>query len=133
MTDAASRWFQVHWTTISLMTTNQIFNVRFVRLRDAPPYLGMDVNRFNVEVRPYLTEIPIGSQGIAFDRLEMDAWADEYIARNGRPAERRRLWDVENQQDSRKEVESGGLTNRSMESGWSKAVERVTSQKRKGC
>jgi hypothetical protein len=92
----------------------------------------MDVNRFNVEVRPYLTEIPIGSQGIAFDRLEMDAWTDEYIARNGRPAERRRLWDAENQQDSRKEAERGGLTSKSMESGWSKAVERVTSQKPKG-
>ena len=91
----------------------------------------MDVNRFNVEVRPYLTEIPIGSQGIAFDRLEIDAWADEYIARNGRPAERRRLWDVENQQDSRKEVESGGLTSKLTESRWLKAVERVTSQKRK--
>ena len=110
-----------------------IWLMRLYRLRDAPAYLGMDVNRFNVEVRPYLTEIPIGSQGIAFDRLEMDAWTDEYIARNGRPAERRRLWDVENQQDSRKEAEFGGLTSRSMETGWSKAVERVTSQKRKGC
>ncbi len=69
---------------------------RFYRLRDAPTYLGMDVNRFNDKVRPYLTEIPIGVQGIAFDRVEMDEWVDEYIARNGRPAERRRLWDVEN-------------------------------------
>ena len=25
---------------------------RFVRLRDAPAYLGMDRHRFNVEVRP---------------------------------------------------------------------------------
>ncbi len=109
----------------------QIGLSRLYRLRDAPTYLGMDVNRFNVEVRPYLTEIPIGSQGIAFDRLEMDAWVDEYVSCNGRPAQRRKLWDVENQQGSRKEVESGGLTSKSMESGWSKAVERVTSQKRK--
>ncbi len=58
---------------------------RFFRLRDAPAYLGMDRNRFNAEVRPYLTEIPIGEQGIAFDRLELDAWADDYIRRNGRP------------------------------------------------
>lgn len=62
--------------------------VRFVRLRDAPQYVGMDRNRFNVEVRPYLTEIPIGRQGIAFDRLELDAWADDYVLRNGRPPER---------------------------------------------
>jgi hypothetical protein len=45
----------------------------------------MDRNRFNLEVRPHLTEIPIGRQGIGFDRLELDAWVDEYKARNGRP------------------------------------------------
>ena len=50
---------------------------RLLRLRDAPGYLGMDRNRFNSKVRPFLVEIPIGSQGIAFDRLELDAWADE--------------------------------------------------------
>ena len=44
---------------------------RLVRFRDAPFYLGMDRNRFNAEVRPQLTEIPIGTQGIAFDRLEL--------------------------------------------------------------
>ena len=58
---------------------------RLIRLRDAPAYLGMDRNRFNAEVRPGLTEVPIGAQGIAFDRLELDAWVDDYVARNGRP------------------------------------------------
>jgi hypothetical protein len=58
---------------------------RIIRFRDAPAYLGMDRARFNAEVRPYLTEIPIGKQGIGFDRLDLDAWADEYKARNGRP------------------------------------------------
>jgi hypothetical protein len=57
---------------------------RLVRLRDAPAYLGMDRNRFNREVRPCLTKIPIGQQGIAFDRLELDAWVEDYISRNGR-------------------------------------------------
>jgi hypothetical protein len=57
---------------------------RFVRLRDAPFYLGMDRNRFNTEVRHDLTAIPIGRQGIAFDRLELDAWVEDYISRNGR-------------------------------------------------
>ena len=42
---------------------------RIIRLREAPSYLGMDRNRFNVEVRPFLTEIPIGQQGVGFDRL----------------------------------------------------------------
>ena len=44
----------------------------------------MDRNRFNIEVRPHVTEIPIGSQGVAFDRLDLDDWADEYKSRNGR-------------------------------------------------
>ncbi len=51
-----------------------------------PFYLGMDRNRFNREVRPYLMEIPVGEQGIAFDRLDLDAWADEHKRRSGRPA-----------------------------------------------
>ncbi len=59
---------------------------RLIRLRDVPHYLGMDRNRFSSEVRPYLTEIPIGKQGIAFDRIDLDAWVDEYKDRYGRPA-----------------------------------------------
>jgi hypothetical protein len=43
----------------------------------AGAYLGMDRNRFNREVRPLLTRIPISIQGIAFDRLDLDSWADE--------------------------------------------------------
>ena len=58
---------------------------RFIRFRDAPFYLGMDKDRFNAEVRPHLVEIPIGKQGVAFDRLDLDAWADQYRAREGRP------------------------------------------------
>ena len=54
---------------------------------EAGAYLAMNRNRFNAEVRPHLTEIPIGRRGIAFDRLELDAWADQYMARNGRPAQ----------------------------------------------
>lgn len=57
---------------------------RFIRLRDAPAYLGMDRHRFNAEVRPRILEIPVGIQGIAFDRLDMDAWADDYKSCNGR-------------------------------------------------
>lgn len=58
---------------------------RLIRLRDAPAYIGMDRHRFNHEVRPILTEIPIGSQGIAFDRLDFDAWVDDYKQCSGRP------------------------------------------------
>ena len=70
------------------MTSNNISKLillpRLIRLRDVPAYLGMDRNWFNKEVRPSQTEIPIGEQGIAFDRLELDAWVDEYISKNGR-------------------------------------------------
>ena len=62
---------------------------RLIRLRDIPAYLGMDRNRFNAEIRPYLIEIPIGEQGIAFDRLDLDAWVDHYKSRNGRPAQQK--------------------------------------------
>ena len=68
------------------MTTSVSSAPRFIRLRDAPSYLGMDKNRFNRNVRPHLCAIPIGTQGIAFDRIDLDAWADEYKNRNGRPA-----------------------------------------------
>lgn len=55
------------------MKTHSRITPRLLRFRDAPAYLGMDRNRFNAEVRPYLVEIRIGQQGIAFDRLELDA------------------------------------------------------------
>ena len=60
------------------------FPPRLIRLRDAPFYVGMDRNQFNKKLRPNLTEIPIGKQGIAFDRLDLDAWVDHHIDRNGR-------------------------------------------------
>src|SRR5271163_2670889 len=83
---------------------------RFLRLRDAPAYLGMDKNRFNHDVRPCVTTIPIGTHGIAFDRLELDAWAEDYVQRNERPAanpQRRKPWDRNKYQDSPSVVGSG--------------------------
>lgn len=104
---------------------------RFIRLRDAPFYLGMDRNRFNTEVRPYLTKIPIGQRGIAFDRLELDAWVEDYISRNGRPAKRSSIWDAKNRPASRKEADFGASTRESKDTeDWSKAVARVTSTRR---
>ncbi len=44
----------------------------------------MDRNRFNAQVRPYVSEVRIGSQGIAFDRLELDAWWEHCKSRNER-------------------------------------------------
>ena len=110
---------------------------RFIRFRDAPSYLGMDKDRFNAEVRPCLVEIPIGKQGVAFDRLDLDAWADEYRAREGRPgakvAKEIAQWDGPNQQDSSltRVRASGGSTSASGDmAAFTKALAAVTSKKR---
>ena len=104
---------------------------RLIRLRDAAFYLGIDRNRFNAEVRQFLTNIPIGRQGIAFDRLELDAWVEDYVSRNGRPAERSKSWDAENHPASTSEAKSGGSTRASKDTDdWRKAVARVISERR---
>jgi len=105
---------------------------RLIRLRDAPFYLGMDRNRFNAEVRRHLTNIRIGRQGIAFDRLELDAWVEDYVSRNGRPVERSKTWDAKNHRASSSEAKSGGSTNESRDTeDWQKVVARLSSRRRK--
>ena len=99
---------------------------RLIRLRDAPEYLGMDRNRFNKEVKPSLTVIPIGKKGIAFDRLDLDAWVDHYKHRNGRPArERRNAWDTKKCQASSSEMAYGTSTKLSTESEFLEALAQV--------
>ena len=107
---------------------------RFIRLRDAPAYLGMDKNRFNREVRPTLAAIPIGTQGIAFDRLDLDSWADDYKSRNGHPAaqpEREKLWETKERRVSPNEAGSGTSISSSEEHAFAKALEQATSGKPK--
>lgn len=107
---------------------------RLIRLRDAPRYLGMDKNRFNREVRPFLTEIRIGTQGVAFDRLEMEAAADDYKSRNGRPAaERSKPWDNQRRPVSSSVVGSGTSIRSSEEQEFAKALARVTGEEQKSC
>ena len=45
---------------------------------------------FDADVRPGLTEIPIGARGVGFDRLELDAWAGAYISARGRRGRNKR-------------------------------------------
>jgi hypothetical protein len=109
---------------------------RFIRYRDAPAYLGMDRNRFNEEVRAFLTVIPIGKQGIAFDRLDLDAWADDYIQRNGRPSTQAvggTLWDANARQDFGNGVNAGTLKSKSKDTDdFSKALAQIASKKQNG-
>ena len=109
--------------------------LRLIRFRDAPKYLGMDRNRFNKDVRPYLTQIPIGTQGIAFDRLDLDAWVEDYKHCSGRPAVTNtrslELWDVKERQASTKEANIGISKKGSLDSAFEKALAQSYSVKQK--
>jgi hypothetical protein len=103
---------------------------RIIRFRDAPFYLGMDRNRFNAEVRPSLTELPIGAQGIGFDRLELDAWFEDYKSRNGRPARRgERTWDANEYPASSCGMGSGTSTSASSGGEFAEALAQLSSKK----
>jgi hypothetical protein len=115
------------------MSATRALLPRIIRLRDTPFYLGMDRNRFNAEVRPYLTTIPIGRQGIAFDRLELDAWVEQYKARNGRPSEFRGelTWDEKDRLDSLNVKASGISTNRYTGAVFARALDQLNLKKQK--
>ncbi|MDQ2150099.1 hypothetical protein RBI22_15375 [Alcaligenaceae bacterium C4P045] len=120
---------------------------RFIRVGKAPAYLGMCRAVFESLVRPHLTELPIGKQGIAFDRKELDRWADEYAASaridkpacagNDQPRSERRhstggtkLWGVNRLLASPKGVASGTSINRSAGMGdFAKALALVRGKK----
>ena len=76
----------------------------------------MDKNRFNAEVRPFLTEIPIGTQGVAFDRLELEDFADYHKAVHGRPPARRAPWEKSVGQGSASAESTGTLRKPSTDS-----------------
>lgn len=107
---------------------------RIIRFRDAPFYLGMDKNRFNTEVRPSLTEIKIGTQGIAFDRIELDAWADDYMLRFGtsnKQKQEQKTWQRKSPVSS-KGTTVGTSTKSSAVDAFAKALAQATSKKPKG-
>lgn len=112
-----------------------VYPPKLIRLKEAPWYLGMDKNRFKAEVRPWLTEIPIGSQGIAFDRLDLDAWADQYKAAKGRPGKQKgekepwRKKEKELRVSSSGKMVSGTSTKWSEEEEFAKALEQVMRKK----
>ncbi|MBL1141849.1 MAG: hypothetical protein HND53_07445 [Proteobacteria bacterium] len=112
---------------------------RLIRLRDMPMYLGMDRNRFNNEFRNKLTEVPIGIQGIAFDRKEVDRLIDDFINKYGRPPKEvgETTWDAnqhKNSPDSSNAAISGISTkgtNTRQAVEFEKALAKATSTKRK--
>jgi hypothetical protein len=90
----------------------------------------MDRNRFNAEVRPFLTEVPIGTQGIGFDRLELDAWFEDYKSRNGRPAQKGDYsWDANESPASFSGPESGTSISASLGGEFAEALAQLASKK----
>jgi hypothetical protein len=119
--------------TASVAASGNLFlQPRVIRLKDAPGYLGMDRNRFNTDVRPYVTEMRMGKQGVAFDRLDLDTWFEEYKNRNGRPGQPKgeMTWDVKERQGSSKEPVSGISISKPTDGVFAKAVEQIASKKR---
>lgn len=55
---------------------------RLIRISRAHTYLGMCRRVFEATVRPHVRVVPIGKQGKAVDRHELDAFADAYVARH---------------------------------------------------
>lgn len=114
------------------------FQPRVIRANLAAGYLGMDRNRFNREVKPYLVVVPIGVQGVGYDRLDLDDWWEEYKRRNGQPGalwkEGEELWENECQVFTAGRTSPavcGTLTKSSTANAFAKAVERATKKKRK--
>ena len=108
---------------------------RLIRLRDAADYLGMDKNRFNSEVRPYVTEIPVGTQGVGFDRLDLDQWFEGYkmlCGRPGRAMEGGNAWGKKSRQDSSSAGVSGTSRKQSQVKEFEKALEQATLRKPNG-
>jgi hypothetical protein len=122
---------------------------RLIRISRAHNYLGMCRRVFDATVRPHVRVVPIGKQGKAVDRHELDAFADAYVARhaidkaprpgNPEPASERRHatagakkpWRERESgcQASRKGTASGTSTRSSKENGFTKALELVRSKK----
>ena len=119
---------------------------RFIRFMDAPGYLGMCKKEFNETVRPNVREFPIGKQGVAFDRIELDQWADAYIESkaiektahqdNNRPrsecqgeAKGAKPWREKRSPVSTRKAESGKSTKFSEASAFEKALELVTGKR----
>jgi hypothetical protein len=118
-------------TKIPKNSTNII--PRIIRIRDAPFYVGMDKNRFNAEVRPFLTEMKIGTQGVAFDRIELDTWVDDFKSRVGKtPTQKLEKTTCQRKSPaSSKGTTSGTSIKLSKEDAFAKALEQATKKKPK--
>jgi len=120
---------------------------KLIRMRDAFGYLGMCARVFNNDVRPYVREVRIGIQGIAFDRDELDSWAKNYFDSHsvakpaiqdnnevhvGRRYEtRNQSWRVKILPDFINKMESGTLTRSSKAADFARVLELTRGKRQK--
>src|SRR5438045_2144356 len=73
-----------------------VIQPRVIRYRDAPSYCGVGRRVFDRDIRPWLIVIRVGKVGIAFDRLDLDAWIEQHKSCSGRPPEKGDSWTLKN-------------------------------------
>ncbi|MDU8420275.1 MULTISPECIES: hypothetical protein [Pseudomonas] len=117
---------------------------RFIRAGEAPAYLSMNLALFNLIVRPFVNEFPIGERGVGFDRQELDEWASSYVAakaidKKGAPeqqlprSERQKgdtQWREKRSPGSPKGKGSGISTRKSTASDFTNLLAQLTDKKR---
>ena len=87
---------------------NLNFTPRILNQKQSAYYLGMSVNTFKDDVRPDLTPVLMEGRQIKYDRLDLDAWLDEYKSRNAlSDTNGETQWQI--RQDSTCEARSGTL------------------------
>jgi len=106
---------------------------RIIRAGQALAYCAMPRPRFKEYIRPFLTEIPLGTQAIGFDRIEVDRVLDEYIKRDGRTPVVKENDKCKNvgQLVSSSSTASGISTRSSTVEDFAKAAKRATRKKQK--
>jgi hypothetical protein len=118
---------------------SQMLIPRVIRAKDAPSYLGMDRNRFNQEVKPYLISVPIGTQGVGYDRLDLDNWWEDFKRTNGIHGkfylDGKKQWEEKEAQvcvgDQISQAVFGTSKKSSTAMQFTKAVEQATKKKQK--
>jgi hypothetical protein len=69
---------------------NDLVQPRVIRLKDAPRYMGTNINFFNQNIRRQIPEIRYSKQSIGFDRLDLDRWIEDHKQLDGCLAQQHR-------------------------------------------
>ena len=98
-----------------------VLQPRLIRYRDAPSYCGVGRRVFDRDIRPWMVVIPIGKEGVAFDRLDLDAWIEQHKSCSGRPPEKGESWDAQERREFSPTRMETKLSTRSTTAGESSA------------